>query len=141
MVRGYEPAGLAKRVGGLVPLTGLSVLAVDDHEVGRSLLEAMVAGTGADIEVVGSAEEAMLAAAQRRYDVVLVDLGLPDRPGDRLAEEIARLPTMRGVPIVAVTGRDRPPVVPPMFVDWMTKPYGVRDLYRLLAGVSGRAGL
>lgn len=122
----------------LEPLDGVRVLVTDDHDIGRALMEAMVSALGATAESAGSAEETLALAAAHRYDIALVDLNLPDLPGDRLAAELARIKRFSGTPIVAVTGLDRPPTLPPAFAGWLTKPYGVRDLYRTIAGLVRR---
>lgn len=110
------------------PLDGLKLLAVEDHAIGRILLQAMLGPMGVEAEIVADGAAACEAAKARCFDVVFVDLGLPDVPGDRLAGELAELPGCKGAAIVAVTGRARPEVLPPVFVDWLEKPFSVREL-------------
>jgi CheY-like chemotaxis protein len=112
----------------LRPLDGLRLLAVEDHAIGRILLQAMLGPMGVEAEIVADGAAAREAAKARCFDVVFVDLGLPDVPGDRLAGELAELPGCKGAAIVAVTGRARPEVLPPVFVDWLEKPFSVREL-------------
>lgn len=70
--------------------SSLRLLVVDDHPVvcdGVSLL----LSRGSNIEVVGNAErgrDAVLAAAQLRPDVVLLDLRLPDADPPRLVSQL-----------------------------------------------------
>ena len=112
----------------LRPLDGLRLLAVEDHAIGRILLQAMLGPMGVEAELVGDGAAAREAAKARRFDVVFVDLGLPDVAGERLAGELAELPGCKGAAIVAVTGRARPEVLPTVFVDWLEKPFSVREL-------------
>lgn len=112
----------------LRPLDGLRLLAVEDHAIGRILLQAMLGPMGVEAELVGDGAAAREAAKARCFDVVFVDLGLPDIAGERLAGELAELPGCRGAAIVAVTGRARPEVLPSVFVDWLEKPFSVREL-------------
>jgi two-component system, sensor histidine kinase len=122
------------------PLEGLRLLAVEDHAIGRILLEAMLGPLGVDATVVADGAAARDAARTGNFAVVLVDLGLPDVPGERLAGELARLPGCRDAAIVAVTGRARPDELPPVFVDWLEKPFSVRELdARLRALIDRRA--
>ena len=114
-------------------LAGLRLLAVEDHAIGRVLLEAMLTAIGIAPHLAATGEEARTAVREHDFDVVLIDLGLPDVHGEDLARGLARL--VRGTPpaFVAVTGRERPTVLPAIFTDWLEKPFSVRDLHRLLA--------
>ena len=76
----------------------IRVLLVDDHEVVRSGLRAMLASTE-DIEVVAEAESvggAIQAAERARPDVVVMDIRLTDGSGIEATREIrSRLPDTR----------------------------------------------
>ncbi|WP_333823641.1 response regulator [Pinisolibacter sp.] len=113
-------------------LDGLRVLVVEDHAIGRILLQAMLAGLGITAALAGSGEEAREAVRTHDFDVVLIDLGLPDVHGEDLARSLAR--DARPA-FVAVTGRERPNVLPAIFADWLEKPFSVRELHHLLAGL------
>ncbi len=114
------------------PHAGLRLLAVEDHAIGRILLEAMLAPLGVDVTLAPDGRAALDLAATGRYDVIFVDLGLPDIAGERLAVDLAASPGGRAARIVAVTGRARPSELPPVFVEWLEKPFSVRDLDALL---------
>ena len=61
----------------------ISLLLVDDHEVVRNGIRLMLAGD-ARIEVTGeasTAREALNLIREQEFDVALVELGLPDKPG------------------------------------------------------------
>ncbi len=116
-----------------MPLAGLRVLVIEDHAIGRALMEAMLGALEAEATLVGTGEEAREAMRDRTFDVVLVDLGLPDVPGEALARDLDRRCGVSAPPFVAVTGRARPAVLPTIFTDWLEKPYSVRDLHRLLS--------
>ena len=79
------------------------LLLVDDHAVVRSGLRMML-GTQQDVEIVGeagSAAQALEATALFKPDVILMDIGLPDKTGIEATREIkARFPN---VAIVALT--------------------------------------
>jgi CheY-like chemotaxis protein len=120
-------------------LGGLTVLVVEDHAIGRILLEAMLGGLGVAARLAGTGEEARAAIAGERFDAVLIDLGLPDVHGEDLAGALIRLAPAPAPPMIAVTGRERPPRLPGVFVDWLEKPFSVRDLHRLLASATDRS--
>lgn len=120
------------------PHDGLRLLAVEDHGIGRVLLQAMLAPLGVDATIVADGAAALREIRANRFDVIFVDLGLPDIPGERLAGELAATSGGRNARIVAVTGRARPDPMPAVFDDWLEKPFSVRDLHGLLARAHGR---
>lgn len=117
-------------------LTGLRVLVVEDHAIGRVLIEAMLGGFGIEARLVATGEEARETLRQAVFDVVLIDLGLPDIHGEDLARQLARLAGDAAPRLVAVTGRARPATLPAVFADWLEKPFTARELHRLLATVA-----
>lgn len=116
-------------------LEGLRVLVVEDHAIGRILLEAMLGGLGVTPTLAATGEEARRAIRAGAFDVVLIDLGLPDVRGEDLAADLGRLADDHRPRVIAVTGRERPTVLPAVFADWLEKPFSVRDLHRLLVGL------
>jgi DNA-binding NarL/FixJ family response regulator len=68
----------------------IKVLLVDDHEVVRNGIRLMLAMAN-DIEVAGeagTAHDALQAAQTERYDVVVVDINLPDKSGLELIKRL-----------------------------------------------------
>src|SRR3972149_5557950 len=66
------------------------LLLVDDHAVVRSGLRLLLEG-GRDVEIVGeagTAAEALEAARQSQPDVILMDIGLPDKSGIEATRKI-----------------------------------------------------
>ena len=76
----------------------IRVLLVEDHPDFRRLMEGLLGGQ-ADIKVVvqaGSLAEARKHAAVVRFDVVVLDLSLPDGDGVDLIAELRRVQSRRG---------------------------------------------
>ncbi len=135
MTHGPDPTSSAP-----VPPAPLRVLAVEDHAIGRVLLEAMLSAIGIRATLVATGEEAREAMARAQFDVVLIDLGLPDVHGEDLAHELARRRADdTPVAFVAVTGRSRPATLPAVFAEWLEKPFSVGDLHRLLIEPAARS--
>jgi PAS domain S-box-containing protein len=84
-----------------------SVLYVEDNAINARLVDAVLARwTDAELVVATSGQEGLDVAATRPFDVVLLDLHLPDLPGD---EVLARLRSAGSVvPVVAVTADASP---------------------------------
>lgn len=114
------------------PTRDLRILAVEDHEISRVLLESMIASFGAECTLAATAEEALELAEIRAFDIVLVDFNLPGMSGLELAQKLGQCAGTAQAGILAVTGQPRPDVVPPVFAGWLEKPYSVRELYELV---------
>jgi DNA-binding response OmpR family regulator len=78
------------------------VLLVEDDAVLGDALRRTLTGAGYTTRLVGSGSDALAALADAEPDVVLLDMGLPDRDGLGVCREIRALSR---VPILAITGR------------------------------------
>lgn len=80
----------------------ITVLVVDDESAIRRLLHASLARADYHVIEAGCAREALFAVKAEKPDVVLLDLGLPDRDGLELIALIK--PT--GTAVIVVSARD-----------------------------------
>ena len=82
-----------------------TVLVVDDEEANLDLLEALLEDEGyTSIVRVGDARQVMAVAAQRRPDVVLLDLHMPHRHGLELLKDLrAVTPPDEYLPVLVLT--------------------------------------
>jgi CheY-like chemotaxis protein/nitrogen-specific signal transduction histidine kinase len=88
------------------PLRPLAVLCVEDNPHGRVLLNTILAELGHRADFVGTGAAAVEAVARGSYDVVLMDVTLPDVDGLEATRRIRALPGRAGhVLIVGVSGR------------------------------------
>ena len=83
-------------------LSGVRVLVVDDEADARELLALVLEACGADVTSVGSAGEALHVLSRERFDILLADIGMPDRDGYDLIRAIRDLPPELGGTIDAV---------------------------------------
>jgi CheY-like chemotaxis protein len=84
------------------------VLVIDDSPtVRRQLLEALVP-MGLEVEVVSGGQEAINVLAKRRYDLIFVDVVMPDIDGYKLTRFIKKDKIMRKVPVIMLTSRSSP---------------------------------
>lgn len=89
---------------------------------------------------VGTALEALREVAHFRFDVVILDLGLPDLDG---AEALKMLRGITDVPVIIATARDDESEIVRLLNDgaddYLTKPFLVEHLSARMAAVLRRA--
>ena len=87
---------------------GLRVLVVDDAEVNRIAAQALLARMGHESDAVGSGLEAVEQACKSRYDIVLMDIQMPDLDGEEAARRIRERLGAATPRIVALTAHSVP---------------------------------
>jgi PAS domain S-box-containing protein len=108
-------------------LEGLRVLVVEDEPDARELLSLTLEGSGATVEAVESAQEALTNLQVFKPDVLLSDIGLPIESGYELIRKVRSLPSEASkIPAVALTAfateRDRQLALAAGFQVHLTKP-------------------
>jgi CheY-like chemotaxis protein len=82
----------------------LRILLADDNPVNCRIAVLMLEKAGHQIEVVNGGAEAVEAVRKKRYDLVLMDVQMPDVDGLEATRRIRALPVAHaGVPVIAVT--------------------------------------
>ncbi len=100
---------------------GERILVVDDEAVVRDLLAQLLRDQGYDVEVAGSAEDAL--SAEGSFDLLLCDVVMPDVDGTELARSIdARL-------VLFMSGYDQEQLAQSN-VPFLQKPFGRDELTR-----------
>jgi signal transduction histidine kinase/CheY-like chemotaxis protein len=96
--------GIGFTPGGGRPLSGLSVVVVDDEADARDWIGRVLADSGAQACIVGSAEEALQRVRDFRPDVLVSDIGMPGTDGYALIRQVRALPREQaGIPAIALT--------------------------------------
>ena len=83
--------------------TGPFILAVEDNPVGLRVLRHKLTQHHVRVDGATSGPEALEAAANRRYDLVLMDLQMPGMNGLEATASLRQLPGYATVPVVALT--------------------------------------
>jgi signal transduction histidine kinase/ActR/RegA family two-component response regulator len=83
----------------------LSILLVDDNPVNQKVVAQLLARRGHNVAVAGNGREAIETAAERRFDVILMDLQMPVMGGLEAAAILRKQERARGrrTPIIALT--------------------------------------
>jgi signal transduction histidine kinase/HPt (histidine-containing phosphotransfer) domain-containing protein/ActR/RegA family two-component response regulator len=129
---GADPAGRA-----------LDLLVAEDNEVNRIVIAAMIKRLGYRLDLVEDGRAAVAAAQQRRYDLVLMDVQMPEMDGVAATRAIRALAGPAGrVPIIALTANalagQREEYLAAGMDDCLTKPIEAEALAAALARWGGR---
>ena len=81
---------------------------VDDSPTVRRQLGLAFERLGLAFEAAGSAAEALRRLDDMHFDLILVDVVMPDMDGYRLTREIKRNRRLRGLPVIILTSRSSP---------------------------------
>jgi two-component system, cell cycle response regulator DivK len=79
------------------------ILVVEDQPDSRRIIRDMLASTDCKIIEAENGEEALAAIAKQRPDLILMDIQLPIMDGYTATRRIKADPTLRSIPIIAVT--------------------------------------
>ncbi len=135
------PATVAEAAG--TPPAGLEVLLAEDHPVNQQLMRNMLERLGHRVTLARHGGEAVAAAARRRFDLVLMDMQMPEMGGEQAtrlirADEQARgLAPLRIYALSAAARReDRQRGLAAGMDGYLLKPLQQKDLQEVLAGLA-----
>lgn len=119
----------------------LSVLVVDDVPDVTEMIALFLKYAGYDVTTVDSATAALKLAGERKFDLVISDIGMPEMSGYELAEALRDLSDYQEIPMIAVTGYseydDRKRAIKAGFNAHLTKPIDPARLLDLINELLG----
>lgn len=108
------------------------VLVVDDNAVAQTIASHALRRQCFEVECAADGRDALEAASNAQFDVILMDLQMPGWDGFETTEQIRQLPGYRETPIIAVTANCedeyRARSVRYGMQDFLAKPVRTRDL-------------
>jgi PAS domain S-box-containing protein len=125
------------------PRSGLRVLLVEDNPTNRLVTGEMLSTLGASVEEAEDGEIGVAKATAARYDLILMDLGMPKLDGREATRAIRANPraASREVPIVGLTAHALPGVEDDLVATGMNrclyKPLRLGDLGAMLVEFFG----
>lgn len=81
------------------------ILVVEDNPANQLLIQFTLESSGYQVELAGSAPEALASIERRRPDLILMDIQLPGRDGLSLTRQLKADPKVEAIPVVALTAR------------------------------------
>jgi two-component system KDP operon response regulator KdpE len=127
-------------VTGGTPPGPAALLVEDDVGTRREVARNLVAH-GYRVTEASTVADALAAWDRERPDVILLDLGLPDRDGISVVRQVRREAT---TPIVILSARGEESVKVAALEagadDYVTKPFGIAELHARIRAVQRRAG-
>jgi signal transduction histidine kinase/CheY-like chemotaxis protein len=125
-------------------LNGVNILLVEDNKINQRVAVYTIQKWGAQIDIANNGNEAITMLDRKTYEVILMDLQMPEMDGYETTTFIRRrmkAPT-NGIPIIAMTASaliaERESCIAAGMTDYITKPFNSADLQqKILAAVNG----
>jgi len=127
-----------KKVEKRAVLTGKRVLSVDDQEVNRTILTRQLQSQGMHVKTVASGREAIEHLEHgEAYDVIVLDMQMPEMDGLALSGKIRELAKYKSTPLIMLTSMGRREITSNVFAGILTQPVKTTQLYGMLAKIFG----
>jgi CheY-like chemotaxis protein/HPt (histidine-containing phosphotransfer) domain-containing protein len=126
-----------------LPERRLHVLLAEDNPVNQRLAASLIQRRGHKVTIVGNGRDAVDAVARQRFDVVLMDVQMPEMGGFEATGIIRARERESGghMPIIAITAHvmkgDRERCLEAGMDEYITKPFDSRNLCRVLEEAAG----
>ncbi|EBZ0200834.1 two-component sensor histidine kinase BarA [Salmonella enterica subsp. enterica serovar Enteritidis] len=114
----------------------MTVMAVDDNPANLKLIGALLEDKVQHVELCDSGHQAVDRAKQMQFDLILMDIQMPDMDGIRACELIHQLPHQQLTPVIAVTAHamagQKEKLLSAGMNDYLAKPIEEEKLHNLL---------
>ena len=127
------------------PPRPLKILLAEDSVVNQKLAVGLLSSKGHQVSVVNNGRDAVTAVAQESFDLILMDVQMPELDGLQATAQIRthEQGTGRRVPIIAMTAHamkgDRERCLEAGMDGYVAKPVRSRELFATIAEITGHA--
>lgn len=113
-----------------------SILAVDDSPSIRQMIRHTLESVAYEVTVAADGQEALDAASQRSFDLVLTDQNMPRLDGLGLTRRLRELPSFKSTPILILTTESSPDMKQAGrsagATGWIVKPFDPAQLIEVI---------
>ena len=130
----HEAPTLTKKIDGL---GGAKILVVEDNKFNQALLKGILEQGNFQVEMANDGVQAIeKLTADQSYDLVLMDLQMPNLDGYKATKKLRENPAFASLPIIALSADamkgTREQVLQAGMNDYMTKPIDTEKLFSLI---------
>ena len=130
----------------LKPSRPLTILLAEDNEINQKVASMLLTRSGHKVDLAKNGMEALAAFMKNTYDLILMDVQMPDMDGLEATRQIRLLESSkRHIPIIAMTAHampgDRQRCLDAGMEDYITKPLDTRKLFQVIEYWTMPAGL
>ena len=116
---------------------GFKILLAEDNLINQKVAIRTLNSAGYDVDAVMNGEQAVRAHTQHHYDLILMDVQMPDVDGFAATKMIRALPEPKSkIPIIAITAHaligDRERCIEAGMDEYVAKPMVAREIIRLI---------
>jgi len=117
----------------------LNILLAEDNEVNQFLAKSIMQSWGFTVDIAKNGKEAVVLAASHNYDLILMDIQMPEVSGTEATQQIRQLPDPKkaNIPIIALTANalqgDAERFIAEGMNDYLAKPFEEFKLYQKIA--------
>lgn len=112
------------------------VLVVEDAKIASRMALSILKALDCLVDIAETGTEALEMVKQKQYDLIFMDLGLPDTTGIIVTEKIKQMEDRREIPVIALTAHDSEEKKKECFqvgmVGFITKPLNKEKAERFL---------
>lgn len=113
-----------------------SILVVDDYVVTQRVLSTQLRKGGYEVITAGSGQEALAYLTQRRFDLAIIDVAMPEMDGITLLEKLRKERHETKLPVIMLTAsaldEDRIRAEAAGATDFLTKPISSWELLEVV---------
>jgi len=153
-IMGYQGSGRVMQKGAIHVFTkdtsamkhlhDTRVLVVEDNKINRMVVEGILSKAGVIVETAGNGIEALNILKQKTFDLVLMDVQMPEMDGLEATQHIRRDLEINTLPIIALTAHamkgDREMCLEAGMNDYIVKPLSQKRLLLTLSKWIARKG-
>jgi signal transduction histidine kinase/CheY-like chemotaxis protein len=121
---------------GLAAIRGATVLLAEDNSLNQQVASELLADAGMSVDIARTGREAVAMAQHKAYDLVLLDMHMPEMDGLEASRTLRAMPQFSALPIVAMTANvmqaDRDQCMAAGMNDFVGKPIEPEALWQVL---------